>query len=432
MKTKREPSKYAKIRPLWMAVFSDIIGFSILITVLPSFADDLGITPLAVSVISATNGLFSFLSAPIWGKLSDKYGRKKLLNLAQMGTIAGFLLLAFADNYWMLILSRIVDGIFGGNFPIAKAVINDVVEPKDMAKQMTNIGVAHNVANLFGPALGGFLYVNFGLMGPGLAAAFTSVYTLTITFLKLPETAPIKTKSNDLLEPPIKSSSEKRQEKPNLEIDEKTREPWHHNQALVQSLLILAFSSFGFMTIVSNIAMFALKKLSLGPQTMGIYLAGTAVLQILIRYTVYMPALKKLGEYRIALVGFIIYLIEFILFAFVKNEIHFVLMLILNSFATSGTRGSLSAFISNLANPWERGKVQGIASSIDTFAQIIGPLIGGTLLTFLPLEWFTSVSWVFMLIALLILVNSKQLHKSINHVPKKWKSISARNELNPE
>ncbi len=412
-----------------MAVFSDIIGFSILITVLPSFATDLGITPLEVSVISATNGLFSFLSAPIWGKLSDKYGRKKLLNLSQLGTFAGFLLLAFANNYWMLIISRIVDGIFGGNFPIAKAVINDVVEPKDMAKEMTNIGVAHNVANLFAPALGGILYMKFGLMGPGLAAAFTSIYTLTITILKLPETAPIKTKSDDdLIVKSIKLQHDISRENPIGESGGKTLPKWYHNHALVQALLILAFSSFGFMTLVTNIAMFALLKLDFNPQTMGIYLAGTAVFQILIRYTVYMPSLKKLGEYRIAVVGFVIYLVEFILFAFIQNTFHFAIVLILNSLATSATRGSLSAFISNLANPWERGKVQGISSSIDTFAQILGPLIGGALLTYLALEWFTSVSWVFMLIALILLLTSKKLHKSINHTPKKLNIFAKRNE----
>ncbi|MHA1522555.1 MAG: MFS transporter [Promethearchaeota archaeon] len=169
-KQKRTPSKYPNLKPLWLAIFSDIIGFSLLIAVTPNFTTLFGISFLQVSLISSANGLFSFISAPIWGRLSDKYGRKPLLQISQIGTFLGFVLLAFSGSYEMIIISRIVDGIFGGNFPISKASINDVVEPKDMAREMTNMGIAHNLANLFAPALGGFLYVQFGLLGPGLAA----------------------------------------------------------------------------------------------------------------------------------------------------------------------------------------------------------------------------------------------------------------------
>ncbi|WP_457556761.1 MFS transporter [Candidatus Harpocratesius sp.] len=486
IKKQKRNLKYKSIRPLWFAVFSDIIGFSLLTAVFPDFTRLFNISFFQVSIIASLNGLFSFLSAPIWGKLSDKYGRKPLLQLSQIGTIFGFILLAFANSYYMILISRIVDGIFGGNFPISKAVINDVVEPQDMAMEMTNIGIAHNFANLFAPALGGFLYSQFGLAGPGLAAAFTSIFTFTITLLRLPETAPIKTgktlhiinhqsdegrmngetDNKPIMHIEIEHKSEKFEQSINQSpilstMTSSTRTPspktasmgkipiekipigkisrekvlatssststsystisplqsprllWYKHTSLIRALLILALSSFGFMTIISNLANFGYKKFGLDTSEIGILLMITAIIQLTTRFSIYMPALKKWGEYRLAIVGFLLYIIEFTVFIFISQIYQFIIMLVFHSLATSATRGSISSFISNLANPWERGKVQGIASSIDTFAQIIGPLIGGALITFLPLQWFTSFSLILMVAAISLLLSSKEMHKEL-------------------
>ncbi|MCF2141001.1 MAG: MFS transporter [Candidatus Lokiarchaeota archaeon] len=417
IKKQKRNLKYKSIRPLWFAVFSDIIGFSLLTAVFPDLTRIFNISFFQVSIIASLNGLFSFISAPIWGKLSDKYGRKPLLQLSQIGTIFGFIILAFANSYYMILISRIVDGIFGGNFPISKAVINDVVEPQDMAMEMTNIGIAHNFANLFAPALGGFLYSQFGLAGPGLAAAFTSIFTFTITLLRLPETAPIKT--GKTLHTINRQSDEGRM---NGDIDNNpTRFPWYKHTSLVRALLILALSSFGFMTIISNLANFGYKKFGLDTSEIGILLMITAIIQLTTRFSIYMPALKKWGEYYLAIVGFLLYIIEFTVFIFISQIYQFIIVLVFHSLATSATRGSISSFISNLANPWERGKVQGIASSIDTFAQIIGPLIGGALITFLPLQWFTSFSLILMVAAMSLLLSSKEMHKELKKKNKNFR-----------
>ncbi|MHA1795145.1 MAG: MFS transporter, partial [Promethearchaeota archaeon] len=163
----------------------------------------------------------------------------------------------------------------------------------------------------------------------------------------------------------------------------------------------------------SNLANFGYKKFYLGTSEIGLLLMLTAVIQIITRFSIYIPALKKWGEYRLAIIGFLLYLFEFTVFVFISQIYQFVIMLVLHSLATSATRGSISSFISNLANPWERGKVQGIASSIDTFAQIIGPLIGGALLTYLPTEWFTSISLILMMIALILLLSAKDMQKEL-------------------
>ncbi|QEE17107.1 MFS transporter [Promethearchaeum syntrophicum] len=404
----RKQRKYPEMIPLWMALFSDIIGFSILITVYPSIALEFNLNPLEAGLIMAVNGLFSFFSAPLWGKLSDKHGRKPMLLLSQFGTFLGFIILAFSPNFTWVIISRVIDGMFGGNYPIAKAIINDIVKPKDLPEQMTTIGVAHNVANLFGPALGGILFVNFGLIAPGLAAALISLFTLIITQVKLKESAPIKVNPEMLkIKIPDNSSSK------SLDISSKKQPKWYSNKPLVTSLLILAFSSFGFMTLISNFAMFAFLKLDMDSQSMGIFLTVSAVFQILIRYTVYMPALRKIGVMNMVTLGFVLYLVEFIILGIVVTPTQFILIMILSTIATSATRGGINSFIGTFARPHERGKVQGFATSLDTFAQIIGPILGGALLTYLPLEFFGSASFIFMAISLIILQSARTMKKAL-------------------
>ncbi len=404
----RKQRKYPEIVPLWMALFSDILGFSLLITVYPSIALEFNLNPLGAGLIMSVNGLFSFFSAPLWGKLSDKHGRKPMLLISQFGTFMGFIVLAFSPNFTWVIISRVIDGIFGGNYPITKAIINDVVKPKDLPEQMTTIGVAHNVANLFGPALGGILYYHFGLIAPGLAAASISLFTLVITQLKLKESAPIKV-NPELLE--IKHSSDSSSK--SMAESSKKQPKWYSNKPLVTSLLILGFSSIGFMTLITNFAMFSFLRLGMDSQSMGIFLAVSAVFQILIRYTVYIPALRKMGVLNMVTFGFILYLVEFIILGIVVTPVQFIFIMILSTIATSATRGGINSFIGTFARPHERGKVQGFATSLDTFAQIIGPIIGGALLTYLPLQFFGSASFIFMAISLIILLGAKNMKKAL-------------------
>ena len=185
--------KYSSLWPLWVAVFSDILGFTILIPLFPLFISLFSVTPLEVGYAMSLNAAFGFIFGPILSHLSDKYGRKPLLLISQFGTLLGFVILAMSPNIYWVYASRIVDGMFGGNFPIAKAIIGDVVEPKDRSKEMTNVGTAHNLANLVGPAIGGLLSESTGLVGPALVAAFLSLITIIMTILYIEETAPIKT-----------------------------------------------------------------------------------------------------------------------------------------------------------------------------------------------------------------------------------------------
>ena len=155
MKIKK--TKHKELTPLWIGLFVDILGFYVIVPFLATFIIVFNTTPLVIGLVLATNALFTLAFAPIWGRLSDRFGRKPILIISQLGTFSAFLILAFANSIEILFLSRMVDGIFGGNFPMVKAIISDRVPPKDRGIQMTNIGVVHVLAGLLGPGIGGIL-----------------------------------------------------------------------------------------------------------------------------------------------------------------------------------------------------------------------------------------------------------------------------------
>ncbi len=185
-------SDFPALMPLWIAVFVDILGFSILIPFLPFFGQEFGAPAWQIGLLLSTNALFGFFSGPVWGSLSDRFGRKPMLLLAQAGTLAGFLLLAFSTSLEMMFLSRIIDGLFGGIYPIAKAVVGDVVPPSKRSEQMSTIGVAHVLSSLIGPGLGGMLS-GLGIAAPGLMASALVLVAILMTHFRLKESNPMVT-----------------------------------------------------------------------------------------------------------------------------------------------------------------------------------------------------------------------------------------------
>ncbi|MFX1358032.1 MAG: MFS transporter [Promethearchaeota archaeon] len=356
--------KYRTLMPLWIAVFIDIIGFSMILPMAPYIADDFNIEYFLMGIVLSVNAIFSFIFGPVLGKLSDKYGRKPLLLISQAGTFSGFLMLAFSNSIWMIIISRIVDGVFGGNFPIAKAIIGDEVPPKDRSIQMANVGVAHVLASLFGPALGGILYDIGGILLPGLFAAGLSVFTMIITIFILEETWP-KSKRQ---QPHIMKTK----------IIIKIRK----NKGAMFYLTLFGFHSASFMVAMSSLALFAKIVFGMESSEIGMLLMISGIFRATIRFTLFKPAINKLGENNAILLGLGMFLVSFLIVGFSFSVIMFFILILIISFAASLTRGPLNSKISQSVSPREQGKINGYSSGLDSFSQIIGPLIGYFMLSF--------------------------------------------------
>ena len=386
---------YAELIPLWVAVFVDILGFSILIPFLPFFIQEYGVPAWQIGLLLSSNALFSFFSGPIWGRLSDRYGRKPMLLISQLGTLAGFLMLAFSRNIPMLFASRIVDGIFGGNFPIAKAVIGDVVPPQERSRHMSNIGVAHVLASLIAPGLGGLLS-QWGILAPGLLSAALTCITITVTFRYLKESNPPERRSHV--------------EKIPNQVSTNSRSIWR-NRSARYLLVQWGFHTMSFMVYISCITLFANLLLGLNSKETGLLLMAAGIVRALVRFFIFIPLLERLGDRRTSMLGLGIFVVVYLLLGFVRNQFQFALVLCTVSFAAACTRGVLTGFLSRAVKPWEQGKAMGTSASLDSFAQITGPLVGGVILDSLPLWMYGGLASAFALGAFLMSLRRLELEQ---------------------
>jgi MFS family permease len=360
-------NKYPELFALWTGLFIDILGFYIIIPYLPSLTIIYNTTPLVIGMLLATNAIFTLFSAPIWGRLSDKFGRRPMLLIAEAGTCSAFLILAFSDSLMLLFIARIVDGIFGGNYPITKAIITDSVPPKDRGVQMTNIGIAHTLAGLVAPALGGFLSVflifgpNYPLALPGLVSASLSFSTIVITFFFIKESWP-KSK-RDLAEKHVKVKFKLRKNKNALYL-----------------LTQFAFHTFSFIMYVSTLSIFI--GLILGLDTIGvsILLTISGISRTIVRFSLLKPTMRLLGEKKTKIFGLTILVISFVLIGifgtFYREIWVFIILIVLVSYGVSCARGLMMSKVTETVSPKEIGKINGYTTTLDSLAQTFGPILG--------------------------------------------------------
>src|SRR5512136_2377508 len=178
--------KKSPLLPIFLIVFIDLLGFGLILPLLPFYAKSFGASELTVGLLLASYSLMQFIGAPVLGRLSDRYGRRPILLVSQFGTFIGFMILGFANALWMLFLSRIIDGISGANISTAQAYIADVSDEKNRAKNFGLIGAAFGLGFIIGPAVGGFLS-RFGYQVPAFAAAGLSLLSMVLTYFMLHE-----------------------------------------------------------------------------------------------------------------------------------------------------------------------------------------------------------------------------------------------------
>ncbi len=177
-------------RPLlviFLTVFVNLIGFGIIIPLLPFYAETFGASPLAIGLLFAAYSLSQLLASPALGAFSDRWGRRPILLFSLLGTVLSFVLLALAQSLWLLFVARIIDGLSGGNISTAKAYIADITEPENRAKAYGLIGAAFGLGFILGPALGG-LFSLISYTAPIWAAAVITVFATVLAWVWLPET----------------------------------------------------------------------------------------------------------------------------------------------------------------------------------------------------------------------------------------------------
>ncbi|MEP7234636.1 MAG: MFS transporter [Ignavibacteriota bacterium] len=346
--------------PIFIVVFVDLLGFSIILPLLPFYALQFSISPEMIGMIAAVYSVCQFAASPILGSLSDRHGRRPVLIYSQFGSMAGFLLLAVAGNVWIIILSRIVDGISGGNITIASAYVADVTEPKDRASAMALIGVAFGLGFLFGPLIGGELAAGWGIAAPAYAAALLAGTSMTLSIFYLKE-------------PVVHRSSVR---KKGLGYYTEALE-YLKIKKLRTMLLIFLFFALPFSLYVSMFSLYAHIELSFSEREVGRFLAYVGFLGIIWQGGVIRPLVKKVGELSLLRYGLAAMSVGLLGLVLATNWQQLALVALVFSFGTGVTRVVLSSLVSQMAPPDKKGGVIGVSSSIESFTRIIGPILGG-------------------------------------------------------
>lgn len=389
IRVKIKQYEYGSLIPLWISTFIDIIGFSILIPYLPRFTSDFGASLFQVGLLLSANSFFSLFGNMIWGSLSDKYGRKPILLICQFGTLAGFIIMAFSTNLMMLFISRIVDGVFGGNYPIAKAVVGDIVPPEKRSKEMSNIGVAWTVGNLIGPGIGGLLS-GFGILGPGLFGAGLSLITTLITIFIFQESNPRLTDTA--------SASELAAFEKKKTISFSLLKQHDPRLLLTQNL----FNKISFFIFITTVSIFVAQRFDLSTAEIGWMISSMGLVKLLARFSIFSPMLKKFGDKRTALIGFITFLVSYIWLIFIVQLWEYMAIFVLTGFAATCTFAVMNGRMSRSVGKERQGEMMGLSTAADNVSQIIGPTLGSTLLS-MPSPFLFGISTTaFSLIALLL------------------------------
>ena len=345
-----------KIGIVFLIVFIDLVGFGIVIPFLPLYAEEYGPSPVVFGLLMASFSTMQFLFAPVLGRLSDRYGRRPVLLLSLAGSVAGYLLFAFAGSLAMLFASRIIDGISGGNISTAQAVIADITDERDRTKGMGIIGAAFGLGFICGPAIAAVL-VGIAHWLPGVAAATTSAVALVLVAVALPETRRGQAGAA------ASGSSRRLGGLPRV-----AGYPMVGASLATVFLIIFAFSNFETTFAQLLRSSFAMEMSSVG--WMFVY-AG--VLGAVVQGGLVGRLARRFGEPRLIAVGGGIAAAAAGALPFAGSTGGLLLVLAVLAVGHGLLAPSLSAFTSRLVPAHELGSVMGVSQGVSSLARIFGP-----------------------------------------------------------
>lgn len=362
--------------PIFLIVAVDVLGFTIILPLLPFYSERLGATPTVVGELVSSYALCQLIAGPILGQLSDRVGRRPILLISQAGTLGGFLLLAFSTHIWMLFVARMIDGATAGNLTIAQAYISDVTKPEERAKSFAVIGIAFGLGFLIGPALSGYLAL-FGYQIPIFAAAALSLTTIFCTFFFLPRREPVH-EQNEMDDPgpggrrlSLISWGQYRR--------------YFRDRELARLLAQWLLFSFSFTTFVSGFALFAERRYQwnghpVGVREVGYIFAFNGFLGIIMQGGMVGRMVKWLGERKVVRLGFFTAMLGYAAVGLTRTIGQLLWVSALSSVGGAGLRPALTSLVTQKAGKREQGVIIGLTQSLMSIAQITAPIISGVLI----------------------------------------------------
>ena len=353
---------------IFLIVSVDVLGLTIILPLLPFYAEKLGASPAVVGMLVSTYALCQLIAGPILGRMSDRTGRRPLLLVSQVGTFIGFIILAYANMLWLVFLSRIIDGITAGNLSLAQAYISDVTKPEERAKSFALIGIAFGMGFLIGPAISGFL-AQYSYQYPIFAAAALSATSILATFFLLPAHVP------PAADTPRKFTI----------LDWGNYLRFFREPSLGPLLWQFLAFALTFSLFMTGFPLFAERRFlwnghPFGAKEVGYVYAYLGFLGVILQGGLMGRLVKMFGEIALVRAGFFIAMLGLAALAFTSQIPILLVVAAAASLGTGLNRPALTSLITQRADRSEQGVVLGLTQSLNSLSAICAPTIAGFLI----------------------------------------------------
>jgi DHA1 family tetracycline resistance protein-like MFS transporter len=346
-------------------VFIDFLGFALILPYIFFYAEDFGASPFVFGLLLASYSIAQFIFTPIWGSLSDRFGRRKIILLCLLGSGLSLIVFGLATNLWLLFISRIMAGAMGATFPVASAYVADITSPENRMKYMGKIGAAFGLGFIIGPAIGGTLSGLYGYAIPSLVAAGLAFANFTIGYFRLPE--PLK-----------KDAAGTRQSKESLMVTFRTVAAKTDMKLLLATYFI---AMLAFFVLDGTGTPWGRQVFGFGPFHMGLLFFYIVLVSAVVQGLIIPKLSNKYSPQLLLLIGVIAITIGLATLGAITSY-NLPALIVSSSLIPLGmgfTIASINTLVSLTASAGRQGSALGVTQSVSGIAQMIGPAFGASI-----------------------------------------------------
>jgi MFS family permease len=351
----------AKLFVLIVTNFVDMVGLLMIIPLLPFYARELGGGALVVAILMGAFTAAQLLSAPLWGRFSDKYGRRPALLVGLSAACIAYVVFAFAHTIWLLLLSRLVQGAGGGTVGVIQAYVADSVEPDNRAKALGWLSAATNVGVAIGPALGSAA-LTFGSRGPGLAAAALCLINIFFAWKFLRE-------SRDL--------TEVHDKKPRASRTVIAQVVAHPSEPAPRLIWIYAIAMGAFSGLMAILALFLADRFGVGKDNIWIFYTYVGAISVVTRAGILGRMVDRFGEAQLSRIGLTLLATGLATLPLTHGYVTLAIAVALIPLGTAFTFPCVTSMLSRVISSRERGLYMGVQQTFGGLSRVLVPLWAG-------------------------------------------------------
>jgi multidrug resistance protein len=343
---------------VFVTVFIDLLGFGIIIPLLPFYAETFGATGFTIGLLATSFSLMQFIFAPIWGRLSDRIGRRPIILLGLLGSCLSYLAFGLASTLPSLFMARIFAGIAGANIPTAQAVVADLTTPENRAKGMGLVGAAFGLGFIFGPAIGGFLS-QYGYAVPAFFASGLSLANFVAAWFLLPES--LRPEHRAMERVGRIAALRAALARPHLPL-----------LLVIGFLVVAAFSGYE-----STFALYAERTYGFTASSIGYIFALVGVILVIVQGAFVGRVVKRIGEHHVVPVSLALVAAGLLMIPATTSVAALLVATGVMAVGMGFNSPSLMSLVSRYSTAEDQGGVMGLTQSLNSLARIVGPMWGG-------------------------------------------------------